>query len=504
MDIIYEIRRRHAVQQQSISAIARDMGISRPTVRKHLKTVDEPKYQRAQPPSPMLGQFAESLTQWLTQEANLPRARRRTAHRLFEGLQAIGYAGAYDSVQRFVKHWKLTNHSPKMTDAFVPLVFALGDACQFDWSQEQVEIAGVLQNIKVAHFRMAYSRRMFVVAYPRERQEMLLEAHCCAFDYFGGVPARLIYDNLKTVVDAVLVGKARQFNRRFLTLANHYQFEPVACTPASGWEKGQVENQVGNIREWLFTPLARFESFAALNAWLAMRCTELAQRFHPTQTERRIADCFADEQPRLRHIVARFDGYIEQMLRVSSTCLVCVDRNRYSVPARFAGRAVSVRTTAEQVCIVAPGEVIAAHVRVFGRDQLVCDPWHYLPILAKKPGALRNGAPFVAWDLPLAIVTVRDHILKLPKGDSMFVELLQLAGETGVDALEMACELTLESGVISAAIVLNELRRLIAPSIPIALINLPDGIILHHEPLANCQRYDSLRSADLGAQYYVH
>lgn len=127
-----------------------------------------------------------------------------------------------------------------------------------------------MQTIKVAHFRLAYSRQMFLVAYPREAQEMVLDAHNRAFSFFGGVPARMIYDNLKAVVDAILVGKERQFNRRFLALANHYLFEPVACTPASGWEKGQVENQVGNVREWLFTPLARFASFATLNDWLAL------------------------------------------------------------------------------------------------------------------------------------------------------------------------------------------------------------------------------------------
>ena len=493
MDTIYEIRKRHRVQKQSISAIAREMGLSRPTVRKHLKTVEEPKYQRTASPSPKLGRFSEPLTQWLTQEASLPRARRRTARRLFEGLQAIGYEGAYDSVQRCVKRWKREHLNPKVKDAFVPLVFAPGDACQFDWSQETVQLAGVVQTIKVAHFRMAYSRRMFVVAYPRETQEMVLEAHCRAFEYFGGVPARLIYDNLKTVVDAVLVGKTRQFNRRFLALANHYQFEPVACTPASGWEKGQVENQVGNIREWLFTPLAQFESFAALNAWLAQRCTELSQRPHPTQSERSIAVCFADEQPLLQPIQARFDGYVEEMMKVSSTCLVRVDRNRYSVPARFANQSVSVRITAEQVRMVAEGALIATHARVFGRDKLVCDPWHYLPILEKKPGALRNGAPFVEWALPPAIVAVRDRILNHPKGDSAFVELLMLAGETGVEALEVACELALESGIVSASVILNDLRRLIAPTAPSHFNLVPNGILLNQEPLANCQRYDNLR-----------
>lgn len=419
MDIIYEIRRRHSVQKQTVTAIARDMGLSRPTVRKYLNTVEEPQYGRVQPASPKLGQFEEQLTKWLEEESKLPRPRRRTAHRLFEGLQEVGYGGAYDSVQRFVKRWKSTHHGPKLTEAFVPMLFQPGDACQFDWSHEQVELGGVLQNIKVAHFRLAYSRQMFVVAYPREMQEMVLDAHSRAFAFFGGVPARLIYDNLKAVVDAVYIGKERRFNRRFLTLANHYLFEPVACTPASGWEKGQVENQVGNVREWLFTPLARFASFAGLNDWLATRCQELAQRNHPVQSLRTIAACFEDEQPLLRPITACFDGYVEQMMRVSSTCLVRVDRNRYSVPAGAAGQAVSVRTTADQVRVVAHGEVIAAHPRVFGRDQLICDPWHYLPVLEKKPGALRNGAPFVAWDLPRPIQVVRDRILKQPKGDRL-------------------------------------------------------------------------------------
>jgi transposase len=492
MDIIYEIRRRHSVQKQTISAIARDMGISRPTVRKHLYTVEEPKYLRVQSSAPRLGQFEEQLTKWLEDEAKLARPRRRTAHRLFEGLQEIGYIGAYDSVQRFVKRWKSGNHGPKLTEAFVPLLFQPADACQFDWSQEQVELGGVMQTIKVAHFRLAYSRQMFVVAYPREMQEMVLDAHSRAFSFFGGVPARLIYDNLKTVVDAVYAGKERQFNRRFLTLANHYLFEPVACTPASGWEKGQVENQVGNVREWLFTPLARFASFAALNDWLATRCKELAQRSHPVQSQRTIAACFAEEQPLLRPITAHFDGYVEQMLRVSSTCLVRVDRNRYSVPASAAGQAVSVRTTADRVRVVAHGEVIAAHPRAFGRDLLICDPWHYLPVLEKKPGALRNGAPFVAWDLPRPIQLVRDRILKHPKGDRAFVELLMLAGEAGLDALTVACELTLEGGIVSAPIVMNELRRLIAPHLPVAAINVPDGIALTMEPVANCSRYDYL------------
>ncbi len=492
MDMIAEIRRRHLISQESISSIARDLKLSRPTVRKHCRTRSEPVYHRSKQPTPMLGAFENTLEAWLRTERLLPKRQRRTARRLFEGLQAEGYRGAYDSVQRYVQRWKAAKSGPALTGAFVPLAFAPGEVCQFDWSHEHVELGGVMQIIKVAHFRLAFSRQMFVVAYPRETQEMVFDAHNRAFAFFGGVPLRMVYDNLKAVVETIFTGKERLFNRRFMVLANHYLFEPVACTPASGWEKGQVENQVGNIREWLFTPLARFASFEALNEWLATRCRELAARKHPIAPEQSIAACFITEQLALRRITAAFEGYVEHMLRVSSTCLVVLDRNRYSVPAAFAGRAVSVRSTATEVRVVADGAVIAEHARRFGRDQLICDPWHYLPILERKPGALRNGVPFLDWDLPTSIRQVRDRILKQPKGDRAFVELLMMARDVGLEVLEVACELVLDGTVVSAPIVMNEMRRLVAPGLPI-MLNVPDMLKLHIEPLADCGRYDHLR-----------
>jgi hypothetical protein len=142
---------------------------------------------------------------------------------------------------------------------------------------------------------------------------------------------------------------------------------------------------------------ARFASFEALNTWLATRCRALAERKHPVTPDCSIAACFTHEQGALRPITAIFDGYLEHMPRVSSTCLVVLDRNRYSVPAEFAGRAVSLRSTATKVRVVADGAVIAEHARRFGRDQRICDPWHYLPILERKPGAVRNGIPLREW-----------------------------------------------------------------------------------------------------------
>jgi hypothetical protein len=136
-----------------------------------------------------------------------------------------------------------------------------------------------------------------------------------------------------------------------------------------------------------------------LNAWLALRCQELGQRPHPEHKDRTIGQLFEEERAHLRPFTAAFDGYVEHTLRVSSTCLVNYDRNRYSVPAAYpevskGGKPISLRAYAERILIVAEDQVLADHPRCFGRGQSLFNPWHYLPVLERKPGALRDGAPF--------------------------------------------------------------------------------------------------------------
>jgi len=158
METIGKVRRRKLVKQESISGIARDLKLSRNTVRKYLKAETEPAYRRSVQPCPRLGDFESTLTTWLEQESALPKRQRRSAQRLYEGLQREGYLGAYDSVQRFVKRWKGSRPNAAVGTAFVPLLFAPGDACQFDWSHELVVLGGVTQTLKLAHFRLAHSR----------------------------------------------------------------------------------------------------------------------------------------------------------------------------------------------------------------------------------------------------------------------------------------------------------------------------------------------------------
>ena len=176
-----------------------------------------------------------------------PQRERLTLIRIYEELCALGYEGSYDAVRRHAKS-RQRARGAAMAEAYVPLFFPPGDAYQFDWSHEIVLINGVTVTVKVAHIRLCHSRMMFVRAYPRETQEMVFDAHDRAFAFFGGACTRGIYDNMKTAVTTILVGKERLYNRRFLQMCSHYLVDPDACTPASGWEKGQVEKNVQDSR----------------------------------------------------------------------------------------------------------------------------------------------------------------------------------------------------------------------------------------------------------------
>jgi hypothetical protein len=324
---------------------------------------------------------------------------------------------------------------------------------------------------------------------------MVFDAHDKAFAFFGGACARGIYDNMKTAVETIFVGKNRAYNRRFQQMCGHYLVEPVACTPASGWEKGQVENQVGVVRRRFFTPRLRFKNYAELNAWLADRCVAWAKAHpHPELRDKTVWDVFEAERPSLVPYVGPFDGFHAVPASVSKTCLVRFDNNRYSVDARAVGRPVEIRAYAERVEFWQGGAVVGEHPRAFGRGKAIYDPLHYIPVLARKPGALRNGAPFKDWALPGAMERVRRKLRAAPDGDRQMVDILAAVLDDGLPAVETACAEALEQGVHSSDVILNILARSRDPA-PAETITTPEALRLRCEPVADCARYDSLRRA---------
>ncbi len=261
-----------------------------------------------------------SSTLLLSNEGKAAR-ERLTLIRVYEELRGLGYEGSYDAVRRYAKSW-LAERGAVTAQAYVPLSFAPGEAYQFDWSHEIVMINGVTVTVKVAHVRLCQSRMLFVRAYPRETQEMVFDAHNRAFAFFKGTCTRGIYDNMKTAVETVFIGKDRQYNRRFLRMCGHYLVEPTACTPAAGWEKGQVENQVGLVRERFFTPRRRVASYDELNAWLLDRCVAYAKAHkHPELADLTIWQAFEAERAQLVPIRGPFDGFHATQASVSKTCL---------------------------------------------------------------------------------------------------------------------------------------------------------------------------------------
>ena len=265
---------------------------------------------------------------------------------------------------------------------------------------------------------------------------------------------------------------------------------------------------MGTVRQRFFSPRVKVRSYGELNAWLEDRCTAWAKAHrHPELPETTIWEAFEAERASLVPYAGPFDGFHAVPAAVSKTCLVRFDSNKYSVSASAVGRPVEVRAYAERIELRQDGRVVGEHPRAFGRGKTVYDPWHYVPVLARKPGALRNGAPFKDWELPDALERVRRKLRGAADGDRQMVEILGAVLGDGLPAVEAACAEALAEGVYSAdpqpsssdrwrtmASILNILARRREPPPPDTIMT-PEALRLAHEPSADCARYDSLRRA---------
>lgn len=398
----------------------------------------------------------------------------------------------------FARHWRqeqIERAKGAGKHTYIPLCFAPGEAFQFDWSEDWAVIAGERIKLQVAHFKLSHSRAFFIRAYLLQTHEMLFDAHMHAFQAWGGIPRRGIYDNMRTAVDKVKRGKERDINARFAAMASHYLFDVEFCNPAAGWEKGQIEKNVQDARHRLWQKVVPQPSLIALNQWLAERCLALwAEITHP-ELPLTVLQAWEQERTSLMPVGQPFDGFVEQTKRVSPTCLITFERNRYSVPASFANRPVSLHVYAAHLRVIAEGRVVAEHPRLINRQHLpghtVYDWRHYLSVLQRKPGALRNGAPFT--ELPDAFRALQTVLLKRAGGDREMVEVLALVLLHDEQMVLQAVELALASGAPSKQVVLNILSRLLDGT-PIAPVDVPQALALTVEPEANVIRYDSLRT----------
>jgi len=498
MSMIGKVRRMHFRQGMSVREIARATSLSRNTVRKYLRLgeVAEPRYERKPAPT-KLAPYHEAIKLALKADARRPRKERRTALGLTGELKAQGYTGCYSRVTDFIRQWRQEEGHGLAGKAFVPLRFEWGEAFQFDWSDEHLVIGGVYRRLMVAHMKLCASRAFWLVAYPSQGHEMLFDAHRRCFGALG-IARRGVYDNMKTAVDKVHKGKGRTVNARFTAMCAHYLFDADFCNVAAGLEKGIVEKNVQDSRRrlWLEAGQRRWSTLEEVNVWLGQRCRELWQELvHPEHTGFTVAEMLEHERDQLLPLTVPFDGYVDRPARVSSTCRVTVARYRYSVPCELAGRMVDTRLYPERVTVVAGDQVVAAHARLTGEGGTQYDWQHYVPLLERKPGALRNGAPFA--DLPEPLQQLRRALLREPGGDRVMAQVLAIVPKAGLDAVVVAVALALEnvppSGRVSVEHVVNVLARLHEVPPPPAVATT---LRAKTPPQADPTRYDMLRDKE--------
>jgi len=420
-------RVRHAVLIDGMSRreAARIFGIDRRTVDKMLVFSVPPGYRRKKKPfRPKLDGFTGIIDQILEADKEVHKKQRHTSKRIFERLRdEHGFAGGITIVKDYIFAAR-----KRQREMFVPLSHAPGHA-QADFGEALAIIAGVEQKIHFLVMDMPHSDACFIKAYPGETTEAFCDGHIAAFEFFGGVPLSILYDNTSIAVARILGDGRRKRTRVFAELVSHYLFEDRFGRPGKGNDKGNVEGMVGYGRRNFMVPVPRFASFDDLNADLEEACRKRMGdklRGHGGET---IGERFERDRAALQSLPAvAYDACDKQSARVSSLSLVRYRGNDYSVPTSYGHRQVLVRGYVHEVVIACEAEIIARHPRSWDKEDFVFDPLHYLALIEQKTNALDQAAPLEGWQLPDVFATLR-RLLEARMGKAgkrEFVQVLRL------------------------------------------------------------------------------
>ena len=472
------IKKKHENEGWPIRKIARQLEVSRQTVRKVLASPAEPfRYQqRVSRPRPVMGPYLPVIERWLTDDETAPRKQRHTAKRIYDRLIAeYDFSGSEVTVRRAVRALR-----GRRTQVFVPLEAVPGKVAQADFGQAHVMIAGTVQKVFIFCLRAKHSKVPFAVAYPTEKLEAFLDGHVRGLEFFGGVFSEIWYDNPKTAVSKILSGPERVEHEHFSRLRAHYLFDSSFCTPGEAHEKGSVENLVGYVRRNTLVPASKpFASLEALNLHLRAFC----------ERERvRHADGWALEETALRLLpLHAFRAATSRPVSVSKTALVRIDHNRYSVPSVHAGRLLRAEVYVDKVEIYAGDALVATHPRSYQRDRTFLELSHYLPVFARKPRAAACCAALSQAD-PV-FMRARDQLLAHPGGYRVFAEILMLGMRFDLEVLAQALEECLASGRLSVEGVRPRCLNLM--HVPPRPVMVPELLALRL-PRPDLSRYDAL------------
>ena len=388
------IRRAYFVDDKSIRQIAKDLDCSRITVRRAIASAEPLSYTLRNPRArPVLEPFAKRIAELLTESETNPRKQQFTAKRIFDLIASEGFTGSESSVRKYVRAQRDEKRRPEV---FLPLEFDPGRDGQVDWGEALCIMDGKKCTVKLFYMKLCCSKRLFMMAFPAEKQEAFFEGHRAAFRYFGGVPQRITYDNLKTAVFKVFRGRRRDEQRAFVHFRSHYLFESRFCTPGQGHEKGIVEAGVGFGRRNFMVPIPNVATFEALNAHLLTACRRDDARRVKGQSQT-IGEAFKAERTFLRLLPDRdYDCARVRPVVLNPFSQVVFETNRYSVPVEKRQRNLVLKAYPFHIEILGQDAVLARHERSYEREQDILDPLHYLSLLEERPGAFEHAKPIRA------------------------------------------------------------------------------------------------------------
>lgn len=498
-----EIRRAYYIEGKSMRQIATELRHSYWTIREALDEAAPRVYQLSVPKAaPVLGPYKGRIDELLVESEKLPRKQRYTGHKIFQLLQQEGYRGSESGLRYYVSQQRKRRRRPPV---YLPLSFEPGVDAQVDWGEATVILAGEQVQVQLFVFRLCYSRKIFLMAFPTQRQETFFAGHVAAFAYIGGVPQRIIYDNLKTAVKRVLEGRNRQEQKSFVAFRSHYLFESRFCSPGAGNEKGQVEDGVGYVRRNFMVPLLRAESFAELNQQLLAACQADDGRRIDRQPQS-IGVMWQQEQAHFRPLPVEYPCCRTQEVTLNRYSQVVFETNRYSVPVKQAQKQLVLKAYPFRIEILTQHERIACHDRCYGREQDILDPLHYLPLLAERPGAFAHATPMRQWraEWPPVYEELLAHLRATVQGDSLlqqesrairrFIQILMLHNEQPCALVEQAITQALRDGIAHPEGITFCLNRLLDPAptvVPLALNDRPALMSVGAQPVV-VERYNQL------------
>ncbi len=447
IEIYEQIRYLYAVEKKSQRAIARELGISRNTVRRYCRGEHTPwdKTPRERT-SPVTDPIKDIVKGWLKSDGNAPRKQQHTGERIYQRLVSEhGYTGSPSSVRRLLRELR-----GNQRETFIPLAFAPGEAAQVDWGEATFYLGAKKTTCYLFCFRLCYSSAPFVAVFPSQRQEAFLAGHVMAFNFFAGVPRKIFYDNLKTAVKEGWGRYVINEQSAFVALKSHYAFQSIFCNPGAGHEKGLVEGLVGYIRRNVFVPMPKVESFHQLQQTVGDRCQRYIKEHQIQYKPRTVQQSLELEQGKLLSPpTGEFDYSLTASAIVQPDGLVKFDSNRYSVPIHLAGARITVKGQPFETQFYHRSKLVASHQRCYQKGQTFMELEHYLPLLARKPRALYNAAPLTSANLPPAFREAKDILLSRGK-DQELARIIKLILGYGAEEVEKAIRESLSQGSITA------------------------------------------------------